>query len=107
MEMTEARRRLEGLTARARLNWPGRVADHVEQVIVRMIVVAEVQDDCLELAAMIREQRAAEGWPGSLRSWLWFDEKLFALADALDCTPQVARVCAGTRARVTASWGPS
>lgn len=100
MDLNEARGRLEGIVVRARLAWPGATARHVEAAVERMLKGLTTDDDCARLAAEIREVRAAEGWPGKLPSWLWFDERLYAIASELECVPAVVRTSPADRARL-------
>lgn len=106
MEMTEARKRLDRITYNAWRAWSPRAAKYIEGQCNTLANLAATAD-CQELAAAIRELRAREGFPGELRAWLWFDERLFALAQALDCTPTIALACVADRARTSTTWGPS
>ena len=91
MESVSAIRiRIEAIAEAAERLWPGRAAEHIRQECVRLADLSQLVD-CEELAAEVRELRAAEGFPGSLRAWTWFDDRLFTLAARLDCTPAVAR----------------
>jgi hypothetical protein len=99
MEKTEARKRLDKIMYDAARFFKPRTAAHIEGRCVRLANLS-VTTDCAELAEAIREERAIDGWPGDLSSWTWFDDKLFALAQELDCTPVVARASVADRARV-------
>jgi hypothetical protein len=102
MEMVEARERLEKIKNNAWRAWTGVSARYIEGQCNTLANLA-VTANCAELASAVRELRAAEGFPGSLRAWTWFDEKLFALAIELDCMPTVARSTAADRARIRGS----
>jgi hypothetical protein len=99
MDMHEVRERLDKIANLAARNSPGRAAQHVEGHCVRLANLS-VTADCIELAEAIRELRASEGFPGSLAAWTWFDDKLFVLANELDCTPAVGRSTIADRARI-------
>ena len=99
MKMSEVRKRLDKIMFEAGRAYPGRSANQIEGICVRLANLS-VTADCAELAEAIREQRAAEGFLGSLAAWTYLDDKLFALASALDCTPSVGRSAVADRARL-------
>jgi hypothetical protein len=99
MEMREVRERLDRVMFDAARFHPGRSANQIEGICVRLANLS-VTADCAELAEAIRQQRAAEGFNGSLAAWTYLDDKLFALASELDCTPAVGRSTAADRARL-------
>lgn len=98
IEMREVRKRLDKIMYDAARAFSARSAHQIEGICVRLANLS-VTTECTELAAAIRQQRAAEGFHGSLVAWTWFDDKLFALASELDCTPAVGRSTVADRAR--------
>lgn len=101
MENTEAERRLRALAVDSH-RFDRRSQNTIAERVARMLAILDLSG-CPALAEEIRQERTSDGWPGPLRSWVWWDEKLYALAHALGCPPQVAQTTLVDRARLRGS----
>lgn len=81
MTMDDVRGRLVTLAARA----AKRCSPRSYKQILAALSAVEACRTCAEALEAIRQIRASEGWAGRLEDWAWFDDKLFALSDELDC----------------------